>query len=104
MKIAMVSEQASPLAAIGGADAGGQNVYVGALAGVLAKAGHKVTVYTRRDAPDQPDEVSVSSRFTVRHVSAGPPRDVPGDELLPLLPGEVAGDEAADLLAQIVEV
>jgi glycosyltransferase involved in cell wall biosynthesis len=83
MKIAMVSEQASPLAPIGGADAGGQSVYVGALAGVLAKAGHKVTVYTRRDAPDQLDEVSVSARFTVRHVSAGPPKAVPGDGLLP---------------------
>ena len=103
MKIAMVSEQASPLAAIGGADAGGQNVYVGALAGVLAKAGHKVTVYTRRDAPDQPDEVSVSSRFTVRHVSAGPPRDVLGDELLPHM-GDLGGYLADTWSAQPPDV
>src|SRR4029453_10303769 len=79
----MLSVQGSPLAPIGGADAGGQNVYVGALAGVLAKAGHKVTVYTRRDAPNQPDEVSASARFTVRHVPAGPPKAVPGGDQLP---------------------
>ena len=32
MRIAMVSEHASPLAALGEADAGGQNVHVAALA------------------------------------------------------------------------
>ena len=32
MRIAMVSEHASPLAAVGGVDAGGQNVHVAALA------------------------------------------------------------------------
>lgn len=83
MKIAMVSEHASPLAQIGGVDAGGQNIYVAALAGVLAKAGHRVTVYTRRDAPDLPDEVTVSPRFTVRHVPAGPAKYLPKDHLLP---------------------
>ena len=51
MRIAMVSEHASPLAAIGGADAGGQNVHVAALARRSAERGHDVTVYTRRDDP-----------------------------------------------------
>jgi len=32
MRIAMVSEHASPLATLGGVDAGGQNVHVAALA------------------------------------------------------------------------
>ena len=36
MKIAMVSEHASPLAVLGGEDAGGQNVHVAALASALA--------------------------------------------------------------------
>ena len=40
MKIAMVSEHASPLAALGGVDAGGQNVHVAALALGLAARGH----------------------------------------------------------------
>ncbi|WP_420712717.1 glycosyltransferase, partial [Streptomyces sp. SA3_actF] len=50
----MVSEHASPLAALGGADAGGQNVYVARLAEQLARDGHEVTVYTRRDDPASP--------------------------------------------------
>ena len=37
MKLALVSEHASPLAAIGGVDAGGQNVHVAALAAGLAE-------------------------------------------------------------------
>ena len=37
MRIAMVSEHASPLAALGGVDAGGQNVHVAALACELAR-------------------------------------------------------------------
>ena len=47
----MISEHASPLAALGGADAGGQNVHVAALAAALARRGHEVTVFTRRDSP-----------------------------------------------------
>ncbi|MCU1653535.1 MAG: glycosyl transferase, partial [Pseudonocardia sp.] len=39
MKIAMVSEHASPLARLGGPDAGGQNVHVAELAAALALAG-----------------------------------------------------------------
>ncbi|MGN6597728.1 MAG: glycosyltransferase, partial [Actinomycetes bacterium] len=49
MRIAMVSEHASPLAVLGGVDAGGQNVHVADLSRALARAGHEVTVYTRRD-------------------------------------------------------
>ena len=39
MRIAMVSEHASPLATLGGVDAGGQNVHVAALATALAAGG-----------------------------------------------------------------
>ena len=39
VKISMVSEHASPLAALGGVDAGGQNVHVAALSAALAGAG-----------------------------------------------------------------
>ena len=38
MRIAMVSEHASPLAVLGGVDAGGQNVHVAALAAALGRA------------------------------------------------------------------
>lgn len=82
----MISEHASPLAAIGGEDAGGQNVYVAALSRTLARQGHHVTVYTRRDAPSQPAAVEVDAGFDVVHIDAGPPRPVAKDELLPWMP------------------
>ena len=64
MRIAMVSEHASPLAALGGVDAGGQNVHVAALAAALAARGHEVVVYTRRDAADLPRRVPLCDRRT----------------------------------------
>lgn len=89
MKISMVSEHASPLAALGGVDAGGQNVHVAALSEALARRGHSVTVYTRKDAPDLPPRVKVGAGLEVVHVEAGPARHIPKDELLPLM-GELA--------------
>jgi D-inositol-3-phosphate glycosyltransferase len=82
MKIAIVSEHASPLAALGGADAGEQNVHVAELSAALARAGHHVEVYTRRDARSLPDRVETPQGFTVVHVPAGPAKQVPKDELL----------------------
>jgi D-inositol-3-phosphate glycosyltransferase len=95
MKISMISEHASPLAALGGVDAGGQNVHVAALSEALAKRGHHVTVYTRRDATELPERVRVGRRLEVVHVDAGPARHVPKDELLPYM-GELADGVARD--------
>ncbi|MET1021980.1 MAG: glycosyltransferase [Arthrobacter sp.] len=85
MKISMVSEHASPLAALGGVDAGGQNVHVAALSAALARRGHHITVYTRRDADDLPPRVRIFPRVEVVHIQAGPARHVPKDDLLPFM-------------------
>ena len=89
----MVSEHASPLAVMGGDDAGGQNVHVAALARHLAGVGHDVTVWTRRDDPALPDRV-VSDGVAVMHVDAGPPRPIAKDQLPRWM-----DDFAADLTA-----
>jgi len=86
MRIDLVSEHASPLAAIGGVDAGGQNVHVAALAAGLARRGHDVTVHTRRDDEALPDRVVIHDGYDVAHVPAGPARALPKDELLPYMP------------------
>ncbi|MDA0638940.1 glycosyltransferase [Nonomuraea sp. MCN248] len=86
MKIDLVSEHADPLAAIGGVDAGGQNVYVASLATALAARGHSVVVHTRRSHPGQPRSVRVSPGVTVAYVPAGPAAPVPKDELPPYMP------------------
>jgi glycosyltransferase involved in cell wall biosynthesis len=91
----MVSEHASPLAVLGGVDAGGQNVHVAALATELARRGDDVVVHTRRDDPDLPRCVPLAPRVAVDHVDAGPPCEVPKDELAPYM-----GAFADDLRAQ----
>jgi glycosyltransferase involved in cell wall biosynthesis len=63
MKIAMVSGHASPLAVLGGVDAGGQNVHVAELSAAMAR-------------------VETPNGYTVVHVPAGPPERLPEDELL----------------------
>lgn len=97
--IALVSEHASPLAVLGGADAGGQNVHVAQLARALAGRGHRVAVYTRKDAPDLPERVAMGPGVEVRHLPAGPARRLPKDELPPWMPEfgrRLAGAWAAD--------
>jgi glycosyltransferase involved in cell wall biosynthesis len=86
MRIAMVSEHANPLACLGGVDAGGQNVHVAALAAGLTERGHSVTVFSRRDDPSVPTRVTAPDGYDVEHVPAGPPTEVPKDELLPHMP------------------
>ena len=85
MKIAMVSEHANPLAAVGGVDAGGQNVHVAALATALGALGHRVVVYTRRESPSAPRRTRLSDGVVVELVPAGPARTLPKDALLPLM-------------------
>ena len=94
MRIDMVSEHASPLATLGGVDAGGQNVHVAALATALAQRGHSVRVFTRRDAADLPERVPLSRGVEVVHVDAGPAHPIPKDDLLPWM------DDFGDRLAE----
>ncbi len=82
-RIAMISEHASPLATLGGVDAGGQNVYVAQLARHLAASGDRVDVFTRRDDPDLPDVVEWLPGVRVVHVPAGPAEPLPKEQLLP---------------------
>ncbi|WP_229397873.1 glycosyltransferase [Micromonospora okii] len=82
MRIAVVSEHASPLA-VGGGDVGEQGTHVAELAAALVGEGHDVRVYTRRDSPALPDVVPAAGGYRVLHVPAGPARRVPRDELLP---------------------
>ena len=86
MRIALVSEHANPLATVGSVDAGGQNVHVAALAAGLVERGHDVTVFSRRDDTSTPVAVTAPEGYVVEHVPAGPPTDVPKDELLQHMP------------------
>jgi glycosyltransferase involved in cell wall biosynthesis len=83
----MISEHASPLAHLGGVDAGGQNVHVAELSSALARRGHDVVVYTRRDYPKLPECVDTEHGYSVVHVPAGPACVLPKDQLLQYMYG-----------------
>lgn len=82
MKIALVSEHASPLALVGGVDSGGQNIYVAHVARQLAQAGHTVDVFTRCDNGHLPRVMNWRPKLRVVHVPAGPAQFVPKESLL----------------------
>lgn len=84
MKIALISEHASPLAVAGGVDSGGQNIYVANVARQLLEAGHQVDVFTRRDRALLP-LISDMDGVRVIHVPAGPPMQLPKEQLLPYM-------------------
>jgi D-inositol-3-phosphate glycosyltransferase len=85
-KIAFVSDHASPLAAAGGVDSGGQNIYVAQVATHLAQLGWEVDVFTRRDSEALPEIVDWRPGVRVIHVPAGPAGFLRKEELLPAMP------------------
>src|SRR5215213_4670248 len=86
MRIAFISEHASPAAILGGEDAGGQNVYVDEVARGLGRLGLKVDVFTRRERADVPPVVAWAPGVRIVNVPVGPERHVPKDDLWPLMP------------------
>lgn len=84
-RIAIVSEHASPVTPPGGVDSGGQNIYVGQVARQLAMRGHAVDIFTRRDSPDLPVEMSWEDGVRIIHVEAGPAHELPKEDLLPFM-------------------
>jgi D-inositol-3-phosphate glycosyltransferase len=80
-RIAVLSYHTSPLAQPGTGDGGGMNVYVRELSSALARIGHEVDVYTRRDNPQVRDCVLVEPGFRVHNITAGPATTVSREEL-----------------------
>jgi len=81
-RVALISDHASPLAAAGGVDSGGQNVYVAEVARNLVALGHAVDVFTRSDDPELPEVVDWLPGARVIHVPAGPKTFVRKEDLL----------------------
>lgn len=85
LKIAIISDHASPLAAPGSVDCGGQNVYVAHLACQLARLGCAVDIFTRRDSPAQALLTHWQRNVRVIHVPAGPASFVSKEDMLPYM-------------------
>ncbi|HEX5127876.1 MAG TPA: glycosyltransferase, partial [Rhodocyclaceae bacterium] len=101
LRIALISEHASPLAIGGSTDSGGQNVYVAHVARQLAQRGWHVDIFTRRDDVHLPLIVEWQSNIRVIHVPAGPAQEIAKEKLLPYMSDfsdfmiGFAGNEAA---------
>ena len=80
MRIAMISEHASPLTTR--EPRGAQQRHVAELSTALAELGHEVRVYTRRDDPQLPAMVRMGDGVSVVHVPAGPALALPPEQLL----------------------
>ncbi|MEN8171677.1 MAG: glycosyltransferase [Chloroflexota bacterium] len=87
MRIAMLSYHTCPLAALGGKDTGGMNVYVRELTRKLGRLGIQVDVYTRSQdehAPHISHDLGYGNR--VIHIPAGPEIPLPKPELAAHIP------------------
>ena len=71
-RIAVISAHTSPLAALGGRETGGMNVYVRELSRELGARGYAVDVFTRRASPAEPDVQPFGPNARVINVDAGP--------------------------------
>ncbi len=85
-RIAFLSEHASPVALLGGEDAGGQNVYVDEVSRNLAKLDYAIDVFTRRDNPDAPEVIEWAPNVRIINLTAGPATFLLKDELWVFMP------------------
>ncbi|MCH7668435.1 MAG: glycosyltransferase [Acidobacteria bacterium] len=76
-RIAVLSMHTSPRLQPGVGNAGGMNVYVDELAVEMARRGIHVVVFTRRFETGTEQIVTVSPRYTVVRIDAGPPSEIP---------------------------
>ncbi|QBD78332.1 glycosyltransferase family 1 protein [Ktedonosporobacter rubrisoli] len=86
VRIAFLSEHASPAALRGGEDAGGQNVYVDEVSRNLARLGYSVDVFTRRDNAEMPEIIDWAPGVRVVNLTAGPESPLLKDDLWPYMP------------------
>jgi D-inositol-3-phosphate glycosyltransferase len=96
MNIAMLSVHTCPLAALGGKETGGMNVYVRELARELARRGHRVDIFTRSQNPEVPhiEMGGLGLGAGVFHIPAGPEAPYNKHHLFTYLPEFVHGVQA----------
>ncbi len=92
-RVALLSVHTCPLAALGGKETGGMNVYVRELARELGRAGFEADVFTRSQDAAIPEVVSLGPGARVIHVAAGPARPLPRPALAEHLGAFVDGVE-----------
>ena len=77
LHVAMLSVHTCPLAALGGKETGGMNVYVREVSRELGRMGVSVDVFTRSQDPSIPRVVRLGERARVIHLPAGDEAPMP---------------------------
>ncbi|MCC6705247.1 MAG: glycosyltransferase [Thermomicrobiales bacterium] len=85
-RVAAISAHTSPLASLGGKDAGGMNVYVRELSYHIAKQGLPIDIFTRRTDLETPEITYPSDGVRVISIAAGPPAPVSKHDLFQYMP------------------
>src|SRR6266481_3646284 len=93
LSVAMLSVHTCPLAALGGKETGGMNVYVRQVARELGRMGLQVDVFTRSQNPTIPRVVELGPGARVVHLPAGPEAPMPREAIHPHLDQFAAGVE-----------
>ncbi|HMQ33843.1 MAG TPA: glycosyltransferase, partial [Chloroflexaceae bacterium] len=86
MRVAMLSVHSSPLATLGGKEAGGMNVYVRELARELGSRGIPVDIFTRSQDRSAPTVQTVACGVRVVNLHTGPAAPYEKDLVLTYLP------------------
>lgn len=86
LRIAILSVHTCPLAALGGKETGGMNVYVRETARELGRMGVHVDVFTRSQNPAIPTVVPMGETVRVIHLPAGPQAPMPRERVHRHLP------------------
>ncbi|HKW93009.1 MAG TPA: glycosyltransferase [Methylomirabilota bacterium] len=94
LSVAMLSVHTCPLAALGGKETGGMNVYVRQTASELGRMGVHVDVFTRSQNATIPRVVELGPGARVVHLPAGPEAPMPREALHRHLDEFTAGVEA----------
>ena len=84
--IAVLSVHSCPLAALGGKETGGMNVYVREVSREMGRLGLQVDVFTRSQNPHICRIVPLGRNARVIHFPAGPEEPIPKNEILKFLP------------------
>ena len=85
-RVAMISMHTSPLATLGGKDAGGMNVYVRDLAIHISKAGVPIDIFTRKTDPERPAIQEIAPGARIINLDVGPAAPMDKNQLYELVP------------------
>ncbi|HSR09898.1 MAG TPA: glycosyltransferase [Thermodesulfobacteriota bacterium] len=90
-RIAVLTVHSCPLAALGGKETGGMNVYVRELSRQMGRLGNQVDVFTRSQNPHISTIAPLGRNARVVHIKAGPEEPVPKNDLFGFLPEFLSG-------------